>query len=127
MRTETQEYMILETLFNVLFGNENRNVRRNRSESGKERREGEGMVSVETRSKMGGLRLCSLSFASPSSALTSCDASSMIGTEMIGTGFGRILLVELLNGLVGMRDVCGRDPLELFVGSFVAHPSDVVE
>ena len=59
--------------------------------------------------------------------MTSSDAIVMIGGEMVGTGFGGISLMELFNEFVGVREIGSGGPLKLFVGSFVAHPSDVVE
>jgi hypothetical protein len=59
--------------------------------------------------------------------LTSSDANIMIGSEMVGTGLGRVSLVKFFNDFIGMGEIGGHGPLKFFVGAFVAHPSDVVE
>ena len=51
----------------------------------------------------------------------------MVGCKVIRTMFGRIMLVESLNDFFGMREVGSRGPLIFFIGSLIAHPSDVVE
>jgi hypothetical protein len=50
----------------------------------------------------------------------------MIGSEMIGTGFCGILLVEILNNILSMFKVRGGEPLIFFISSFITHPSNIV-
>jgi hypothetical protein len=57
----------------------------------------------------------------------SSNASIMIGSEMVGTGLGRVLLMESFNDFIAMGEIGGCGPLKFFISAFIAHPSDVVE
>ena len=61
-----------------------------------------------------------------SSSLVSSNSIFMVRGEMIGTEFGGIALMKFLNDFVGMREVGGSSPLILFVGTLIAHPSNIV-
>jgi hypothetical protein len=61
------------------------------------------------------------------STLMSSDTSVMIRSKMVGTGLGRVLLMEFFNDFIGMGEIGGCGPLKFFVSAFVAHPSDIVE
>jgi hypothetical protein len=54
------------------------------------------------------------------------DTCGVIRSEMIGTGFSRISLVEFLNNILSMFKVRGSEPLIFFVSSFITHPSNIV-
>ena len=54
-------------------------------------------------------------------------AGGMVWSKMIGTGFFGITLMELFNDFFGMSEVCSREPLKFFVGTFISHPADIVE
>ena len=79
---------------------------------GKERREG--------------LRLISKLLASASGSLASSNSIFMVRGELIGTGFGGIALMKFLNDFISMCEVGGGGPLILFVGTLIAHPSNIV-
>jgi hypothetical protein len=54
------------------------------------------------------------------------DTCGVIRSEMIGTGFSGILLVEFLNNILSMFKVRGSEPLIFFVSSFITHPLNIV-
>jgi hypothetical protein len=70
-----------------------------------------------------GLRLTSRGFEL---LFVSGDTCGVIGSEMIGTGFSGISLVEFLNNILSMFKVRGSEPLIFFVSSFITHPSNIV-
>ena len=88
-------------------------------------------MGVETLNKMirNTERLCFLLERSAllSAFLVAGNTSVVIQGKMIGTWFGRILLMKFVNNIVGMHEIGGSGPLVFFVSAFITSPVNIVE
>ena len=74
-------------------------------------------------------RLCFLPERSAllSTFLVASNASVMIWGEMIGTWFGRISFMKLVDNIIGMCEIGHGSPLIFFIGALITSPANIVE